>query len=241
MKAHIDAIQFVVLISLISLLLIPFPSSDEYRYPCPDCGKGFTDPAARIRHRKKAHGYQPYHTPRYLARRALKATEKKRAKAGLNKTRAQQAANVVPQRAQNASSSTNTVGNVVANATYHNDFWKQLLDVPRRDASELNVSQGVQINAPFATAPARDTPNTLHSGSDLFLPPMVGQQASTTQQHNGPYMLGPQLGGTFVQPQSQALDQSWTAYGHQIPGVASNYRPFAPFPPPVTALNWTPW
>lgn len=240
MKAHIDARQFVVLISLVFLLFIPFSSSNESRYPCPDCGKGFTDPAARIRHRKTAHGYQPYHTPRYLAKRVFKAAEMKRAKAGLNKTRAQQAANVVPRSAQNASSSTDTLSNLVANATYHNDFWKLLVDVPRRDASELNVSQRVQIHAPIAVAPARDTPETLHSGSDLSLP-MVGQQASTTQQRDGTYWLDPQF-GTTMQPQSQALDQLWTAYGHQIPGVASDYHPFAAtFPAPVTALNWSPF
>jgi hypothetical protein len=43
---------------------------------------------------------------------------------------------------------------MLANATYHDDFWKLLVDVPRRDASELKVSQDVQISVPVAVAPA---------------------------------------------------------------------------------------
>ncbi|KAN0131799.1 hypothetical protein V8E53_010327 [Lactarius tabidus] len=161
--------------------------SNEPRYPCPDCGKGCTDPGARFRHRKTAHGHQPYHTPHYYARRALQEAEK-RAKAATGKTRNQQAANVFPQSTQSASSSTSSsalssadsLDNLLGNTTYHNDFWKPLVDVPCRDASDLTVSQKVQISAPVAAAPARGAPKTLYSDSDLSSP-KIGQQPTTNQ------------------------------------------------------------
>jgi hypothetical protein len=230
--AHTNARQFVVLISLASFLFILFPSSNESRYPCPDCGKGFTDPPARLRHRKKAHRYQPYHTPRYYARQALKDAER-RAKAALKKTGDQKAANVFPPSIQSASSSSSSsadpLSNSLANTTYHNDSWELLVDVPRRDASEPKVSQDVQIRAPIAAAPARDTPKTLRSDSDLSSL-KIGQQPATTQTGDGAPLFGSQL-DTFVQSQSQALAQSWAAYRHTIPGAESDHCPFpATFP-----------
>ena len=214
--------QFVVLISLTSFLSIPFPSSNEYRYPCPDCGKGFTDPAPRIRHRKAIHGYQPHHTPRYYARRALKEAEK-RAKAGLKKTGDQKAANDFPPSTQSASSSSSSSAdfprNLLANATYHDDFWKLLVDVPHRNAPGPNFSEDAQISAPVAVAPARETPKSLRSGSDLFLP--------RVETGDGVPLCDYQL-GTIVQPQSRsAFDQSWAAYGHTIPWAASDHLPLA--------------
>ncbi|KAF8271670.1 hypothetical protein EI94DRAFT_1796796 [Lactarius quietus] len=185
---------------------------------------GFTDPAARIRHRKKAHGYQPYHTPRYLAKKALREAERKRGKAALNNY--QQAASVVPNSSQNASSSADTLGNVLSNATYHNDFWKLLVDAPSRDTSGLKVSQDVQIRVPVTTEPARNTPKTLHSDYDLLLP-KVGEQPSIIPKRKETYVIGSQL-DTIAQPQSQASAQLWSAYGPTIPGVASDHRPFAP-------------
>jgi hypothetical protein len=227
--AHLNARQFVVFISLASFLFIPFLSSNEYRYPCPDCTRGFTDPAARIRHRKKVHAYQPYHTPRYYARRALKEAEK-RAKAALKKTGDQKAANVSPPSTENASSSSSSsadsLDNLLANATYHNDFWKILIDFPRRDASQPKVSQEVQIGAPVAAAPARDTPSTLRSDSDLSSS-NVGQQPVIG---GGTHSYGSQL-DTTMQSQSLALAPSWDAYGQTTPGAASVHRPFpATFP-----------
>jgi uncharacterized C2H2 Zn-finger protein len=180
-----DARQFVILISLASFLLIPFRSSNEFRYRCPDCGKGFTDPAPRTKHRKTAHGYQPYHTPRYYARQALKEAEKRaNLKAATGKTRDQQAAHIFPRSTQSASSSSSTpssasssadsLSNLHANTTYHNDSWKPLVDVPCRGVSGTTISQEVLICAPVAAAPARDTPKTLCSDSDLSSP-KVGQ------------------------------------------------------------------
>ena len=206
-------------------LFINFTSSIN-RYRCNECDKDFADPATRVRHRKRVHGYQPYHTATYLAKRALKEAEKKRDKAALSKD--QQAASVVPGDTQYASSSsTESLGNSLVNATYHDDFWKLLLDAPRHDALELKVSQDVQISAPVDMLPARHTHRTPHSiYSDLSLP-KVGQQPSTTnEKRDGTRLLGLQL-DTTVQPQSQALAQLWTPYGQTTPGVASDYRPFA--------------
>jgi hypothetical protein len=82
----------------------------------------------------------------------------------LSKTRDQQAASAVPHSTQNASSSSTDTGspsNVSDDATYHDDSWNTLVDVPPRDASDLKVSQDVQISVPVAVAPASDTPKTL--------------------------------------------------------------------------------
>ena len=222
-----DSRQFVVLISLAAFLSIPFPSSNEYRYPCVDCGKGFTDPAARIRHRKATHGYQPHHTPRYYARRGLKEAEM-RAKAGLKKTGAQKPVNVFPPSTQSASSSSSTsadsLTNLLANTTDHNDFWKLLVNVPHRDASELTFSQDAQINAPVAAAPV------LRSDSDLSLPKVeTGDEFPLCS-----YQLD-----TIVRPQSQAaFDQSWAAYGNAIPGAAA--LDHLPFPATFSTLSEQP-
>ena len=226
-----------------SFLSIPFPSSNEYRYPCQDCGKGFTDPAARIRHRKAAHGYQPYHTPEYYARRALKLKEaERRGKATLKKTLTgdQKASNVFPPSTQSApsssSSSANSLTNLLANTTYHDDFWKSLLNAPQRNASEPKVSQleDARISTPVAAAPARDTPSTLHSDSDLYLPEVGKQPAATTRTGDEAPLCGYQW-DTVVQPQSQASAQSWAAYGHSIPGPSSDHLPF---PATLPTSNW---
>jgi hypothetical protein len=226
LKAHINAKQFVAFISLVSFLFIHFSSSTA-RHRCNDCDKSFADPATRVRHRKKVHGYQPYHTPAYLAKRALKEAEKKRDKAALSEACDQQAASVVPGDTQYPSSSTDSLDNSLANATYHNDFWNVLVDAPRRDASDLQVSQDIKICAPIAVAPARETPRFLHSDySDLSLPNVVQQPSTITQKRDENYLLAPQL-DTTVRPQSQALAQSWTPYGQTTPVVESDYRPFA--------------
>jgi hypothetical protein len=211
-----------MLIILICFQLMTLPSSNGPGYPCPDCGKFLSDPPAVIRHRKSAHAYQPYHTARYHAKQARKRAEKKSGKA--NNTHDQ-----LPQSIQNAPSPTATLSNMLTNGIYHDDFWKLIVDVPRRHASDLKGSQDVQLSVPVAAAPACDAPKTLHSDSDLSLPEVGQLQPSTPWTHDV-NLLGSQL-DTIVQPQSQALAQSWTAYGHTIPVAASDLRPFAtPFP-----------
>ncbi|KAI9466635.1 hypothetical protein BJY52DRAFT_5288 [Lactarius psammicola] len=206
LKAHIDARH-----------------SNQLRYRCPDCDKGFTDPAARIRHRKRTHGYKPYHTARYIARQSLKEAGQKSGKGVSNKTCDQQA---VPHNTQNASSSAATLSKILTNTTYHDDFWKQIVDVPRRHASELKDSQDVQISVPVAAAPACGAPKTLHSDSDLSSPEVGQLQPSTSRECAGIYSLGSQLDIT-LQPQGQALAQSWTPYSHTIPVAASDHSPLA--------------
>jgi hypothetical protein len=79
----------------------------------------------------RAHGYQPYHTPRYNASRALMEAEK-RAKAAPGKTRDQQTTNIFLQSAQSTSSFTSSSTSSSAdsleilfrNATYRNNLWK---------------------------------------------------------------------------------------------------------------------
>ena len=160
-----------------SFLFILFSSSNEYRYLCPDCGKGFTHPSTRIKNRTTNHGYYPYHTSRYYARQQFNEAEK-RAKANFEKDRLPKRRERFPTQHRNAltsSSSADSLDNLLASATYHNDVWKPFVDVPCRDATELKVSQDVQISAPVAASPVRDTLNTLRSDSDLSTP-KVGQQ-----------------------------------------------------------------
>ncbi len=202
-----------------------FPSSNnERRYRCSDCSQGFTDPAARIRHRKRAHGYKPYHTARYIAKQALKEAEQS-GKVVSNETRDQQATSAVPHNTQIASSSVATLSNILTNTTYHDDFWKLIVNVPRCHASEIKYSQDIQIGVPIAVAPACNAPKTLHLDSDLSLPEVGHLQPSTTRTCDRTYLLGSQL-DTTVQPQGQDLAQLWTPYGHTIPVVASDHRPF---------------
>ncbi|KAH9062627.1 hypothetical protein EDB83DRAFT_2385133, partial [Lactarius deliciosus] len=147
-----------------------------------------------------------------------------------NETRDQRAA---PHNTQNASSSAATLSNVPTNATHHNGFWKQIVDVPRRHASELKYSQDVQISVPVAAAPACGAPKTLDTNSGLSFPEAGQLQFSTALTHDETYSLGSRL-DTTVQPQGQALPQLWTPYRQTIPMVASNYRPFSPtFPTSV--------
>ena len=190
------------------------PSSNEHRYPCQDCGKGYTDPAARIRHRKAVHGYQPYHTPQYYARRARgKATLKKGDQKPANVLPPQPATQSASSSSSSSTSSAESPGHFLANVTYHDEVWKLLLNVPQRDGPGENTSQDAQISTPVAAAPARDTPSPLRSDSDLSLPPPpppnVGQQQPTATQTGD--------GARYQWEQSQTLAQSWAAY----PGATS--------------------
>jgi hypothetical protein len=248
-----------MLIYFLCFQLMTFPSSNV-RYPYPDCGKAFRDPPALIQHRKKDHSYRPHHTPRYVAKQALKAKQKS-GKALSNNTRDQPphdnasssaatstVSNILKKAEQksgkalsdntcdqpphdNASSpaATSTLSNILKNETYHDDFWKLIVDVPRHHVSELKDTQDVQISVPVAAAPACDAPKSLHSDSDLSSLEVGQSQPFATQTHDEAYLLGPQL-DTIVQPQSQTLAQLWTENGHTIP-AASDHHPFtAPFP-----------
>ena len=200
MKAHFTLKQFVAFISLVFLShSYIFTSSGENRYSCPDCHKAIRDHSALIRHRRTAHGYQPYHTPWFLARRALKEAAKESGEATLSETRDHQAANDVLRSTQGASSSSNS-GRLIlcSNATYHDDSRKLLVDVPRHG------SQGVQISVPIDMAPARDTSRTLHSDSGLSLP-TVGQKP---RKCDISYLLNPKTDDT-LKPQSQTLTSPW--------------------------------
>ncbi|KAH8982234.1 hypothetical protein EDB92DRAFT_131894 [Lactarius akahatsu] len=210
--------------------------SNEDHHPCPDCNKRFADPSSLTRHRKSAHGHQPYHTDNFAARQTLKKAKKalkakrKSGKKVSNETHDQRAA---PHNTQNASSSAATLSNIPTNATHHNAFWQQIVNVPRRHASEPKDSQDVQISVPVAAAPACGAPKTLDTNSGLSLPEAGQLQFSTSLTRDETYSLGSQL-DTIVQPQGQALPQLWTPYRQTIPVAASDYRPFAPtFPTSV--------
>ncbi|KAI9432655.1 hypothetical protein H4582DRAFT_2102012 [Lactarius indigo] len=210
--------------------------SNENHYPCPECNKYFSDPSSLTRHRKSTHGHQPHHADDFAARQALKKAKKalkakrKSGKKVSNEIRDQRA---IPHNAQNASSSSTTLSNTLTNATYHDDFWKQIVDVTRCHASEPKDPQDVQINVPVAAAPAWGAPKTLDSNSGLSLSEADQLPLSTALIRDGTYSLGSQS-NTTVQPQGQALAQLWTPYRQTRPVATSDYRRFAPaFPTSV--------
>ncbi|KAI9430872.1 hypothetical protein H4582DRAFT_2014625 [Lactarius indigo] len=139
--------------------------SNENHYPCPECNKYFSDPSQALKKAKKA----------------LKAKRKSGKKVS-NEIRDQRA---IPHNAQNASS------NTLTNATYHDDFWKQIVDVTRCHASEPKDPQDVQINVPVAAAPAWGAPKTLDSNSGLSLSEQTSLPLSTALIRDGTYSLAP--------------------------------------------------
>jgi hypothetical protein len=145
-----------------------------------------------VRHRKSVHGYQPYHSPSYLTKKALKEAEKELNKANLSKTSNKQAASVVPH---------SSICDLSSKATYHDDSRKKMLvDVPRRRGS-----QGVQISIPISLAPALDAPKktSLFLDSGIPLPNIGQQQLSTSQERDGTDLLDDLQSATTAQP---ALD-----------------------------------
>ncbi|KAH9056428.1 hypothetical protein EDB87DRAFT_1833755 [Lactarius vividus] len=168
---------------------------------------------------------------RQALKKAKKAFKAKRKSGKVsNETRDQRAA---PHNTQNASSSAATLNNIPTNATHHDGFWKQIVDVPRRPIPEPKDPQGVQVNVPVAAAPACGAPKTIDSNFGLSLPEAGQLQFSTALTRGVTHSLGSQL-DTAVQPQGQALAQSWTPYRQTISVAASGYRRFAPaFPASV--------
>jgi uncharacterized C2H2 Zn-finger protein len=167
-------------------------SNGELRYPCPDCVQAFPAASARNTHRKKAHGYQPHHTARFLAKQEAKAQQAlkkaqqalKDAKQKSGKARAKNTRDQLPHNnTENTSSPGATLSDILTNDTYHEDLWKQVVDVPRRHASGPKDSQDVQIrvSVSVAAAPAFDAPKTLQADSDVSSPEVGQLQPSQTR------------------------------------------------------------
>ncbi|KAH9989397.1 hypothetical protein BJV74DRAFT_885213 [Russula compacta] len=136
--------------------------SDRRQYPCPDCDHRFTDAAARIRHRKKTHGYEPYHTAEYLSRTALRKAEEGvqgSGKAVSSKSYRQRAANAAPYTLPDCRSSGALLDNV-PEAAYHDDLWKTLVNSPHH-APGPQCSPDVQLDLPSVAIPGHNTPEAL--------------------------------------------------------------------------------
>ncbi|KAH9064296.1 hypothetical protein EDB87DRAFT_1766527 [Lactarius vividus] len=190
----------------------------------------FSDPSSLTRHRKSKHDYKPHHKDNFRDRQTLKKAKKalmakrKSGKKVSKETRDQRA---VPHDTRNASSSAATASNIPTNATHHDNFWKQIVGAPHCHATKPKDSQGTLISVPVAAAPACGASQALDSNSGLSLPEAGQLQFSTALTGDGAHFLGPQL-DTTVQPQRQALAQSWTPDPQTTPVAASNYRPSAP-------------
>jgi hypothetical protein len=137
-------------------------SSNGPQYPCPEpeCNRRFSDAAARIRHRKRTHGYVPYHTREYLARQTLNRKERiveGASKAVSNKNRRQCATSPALDGLPSASLSAPLPPNV-PEVAYHDDHWKELVNFAQSYAPESQHSHDVPLTLPFASIPGHDTP-----------------------------------------------------------------------------------
>jgi hypothetical protein len=142
-------------------LITTISSSDVPKYPCPECHRRFTDAAARIRHRKRMHGYVPYHTKEYLARQALNRKERVvqgASKAVSNESSLQQVAH-----APNASPSVRPPAPKLPEVAYHDDFWKMPVDITHSYPLQPLPFQGAPLSLPFETLPGYDTPNAIRN------------------------------------------------------------------------------
>jgi hypothetical protein len=140
-----------------------FSSSKGPQYPCQECKHPFSDAAARIRHRKRAHGYVPYHTREYLVRQALNRKERVAEganKAVSNKSRRQCVARAAPDGLPSASSSAPLPLNV-PEVAYHDNYWKVLVNFAQSCALESQHPRDVPLTLPFTTMPGYDTPNAI--------------------------------------------------------------------------------
>ncbi|KAI0303017.1 hypothetical protein BC826DRAFT_982878 [Russula brevipes] len=229
--------------------------SDSPQYPCPECDRFYSDAAARIRHRKRVHGYEPYHTKEYLARQAL--VEREEVAQGPGRTistkgRRQRAASAAPYSRPNAPSSGTPLND--PKAVHHDDFWKTLVNIARSYVSNPQYSQEVQLSVPFASTPGRDAPEVIQPfGSLTFgkghFPKVRGPEcqpavSSTDLDGDGSGSFGPRLDDMLSQ--GQAFAWSSTQGTNAFSPVPSDFAPLpspnatsiAPFPTSAEPLTY---
>jgi hypothetical protein len=164
-----------------------------------------SDAAARIRHRKRIHGYVPHHTKEYIARQALKRKERvvqETNKALSNEGRHQSVTVAAPDSLPNASPCALPFN--LPEVGYHDDFWKVLVDAARSYAPEPQHSQDVPpaLSLPFATMPGYDTSSSIQPFS--MQPTAQLQPFPTPSDFSIDYsnFLGPPLDAMLSQGQS---------------------------------------
>ena len=179
-------------------------------YPCTECHRRFTDAAARIRHRKKMHGYVPHHTKEYLARQApirKGILAQGASKAVSNKSRSvreitedntgdlpttalQQAAHAAPGDIPDSSSSVPLLAPKLPEVAFHDDFWKTPVDMTRSYTPQPLPSQ-VPLSLPFNTWPGYDAPVDIRKfPSAARSPPSLTSSESAIDYHS--YLYDPQ-------------------------------------------------
>jgi hypothetical protein len=215
-------------------------SIDGRQYPCPDCSDAFSDAAARIRHRKSAHGYEPYHTEEYLARQSLKGKEvvsQGPGKAVSNKTRRQRAASAAPYSVPHTPSS-DAAKPKAPKVTYHNEFWKTLRKMRRYYAENPDQLKDIQVGLPLATNPGPHTPEATQPFPNASIQPVAPMQPSLPPSNltSNDYGFFGQLdamspqGQPFAGPSTQGLTATYP--------VASDYAPL-PLPTEINTTTFT--
>ncbi|KAI0250592.1 hypothetical protein BJV78DRAFT_556552 [Lactifluus subvellereus] len=188
------------------------------QYACPECGRRLRDNAMLVRHRKKVHKYQPYHTEAYLAKRASKnRKESKDDDKGVpHETRDWRAARAAP-------SSGATPVDVPTKVAYHDDFWKTLVDVARLSAAKPHDSQNVQVHLPVTAIPGYDTPSILqpvHTTSAHAVTQPQLYTPSDVIHDDSSLLLGPQQD---MPVQGQALALPSTQGGCTVSALSYDY------------------
>lgn len=210
--------------------LIQFPlahlsfSSGGPQYRCPDCTEAFGDAAARIRHRKSAHGYEPYHTEEYLARQSLKGKERVAQGPGKvvsNKTRRQRAARAAPYSLPHSPPSEAQPPKLLK-VTYHNNFWKTLVNMADARAEDTEYLQEIQVGLPATTNPGSHTPEATQPLPSISTLP-VAQMPLSWQ---GQAFAGPSTqDNTAAYPVTSDYASFLSSTGVDTTAFASGYPP----------------
>ncbi|KAI0269369.1 hypothetical protein BC834DRAFT_967994 [Gloeopeniophorella convolvens] len=222
--------------------------SNELRYACVDCGRRFSDPAARTRHRKNLHGYQPKHREQYLARKGQKGSGKE---ASLSLTRARRA-DVAPYTLPLASSSRITLEDEVkpeVNAPYHDQAWSMPADASYTVKAEP-VSPG-HLQLPLSMAPGYDasqmlqyTPSPSQMPQYTPVPPLQNDalvQPSTSAEFSLEALLGSDFQFDWTLGSDQPVASQPSMQPNYAPPVAyldSTVYPSVPLVP--TTYSYTP-
>ena len=200
-------------------------------YPCTECHRRFTDAAARIRHRKKMHGYVPHHTKEYLARQALirkGMVAQGASKAVSNKSRSvweitedntgdlpttdlQQAAHAAPGDIPDSSSSVPVLAPKLPEVAFHDDFWRMPVDMTHSYTPQPLPSQ-VPLSLPFNTWPGCDAPVDIRYFPSAAQSPPSLTSDSAIDYHS--YLYGPQP--YTMPPQEEVFGESSTG-DHGMP------------------------
>jgi hypothetical protein len=204
-----------------------------------------------IRHRKNVHKYQPYHTEAYFAKLASRNEKGGAVQAGgkavSHKTRGRRTARTAPYARSTATSSSVTPAKVPEKVSYHDDFWRTLVDVARFSATKPHDYQDVQVHLPITTYPGYDTPSILQPAPNASVQGAAPAQFQPftfedVKLEDPSLLVNPQLN---IAAQSQALALPSAQCDYTVSALSSDYAHLAghttnpaPFPTSFGSLTY---